>query len=48
MRRKAVEDVVAVSKRLFVVTGPMRTAILDDYQNVPSQGGAGTESWGKK
>jgi hypothetical protein len=21
--------------RLFEVTGPMRTAILDDYQNVP-------------
>jgi hypothetical protein len=26
----------------------MRTAILDDYQNVPSEGGAGTESWGKE
>jgi hypothetical protein len=26
----------------------MRTAILDDYRNVPSEGGAGTESWGKQ
>jgi hypothetical protein len=26
----------------------MRTAILDDYQNVPSEGGAVTESWGKE
>jgi hypothetical protein len=26
----------------------MRTAILDDYQNVPSEGGAETESWAKE